>query len=91
MWQDVVNACFELVGGALVFLNCHRLYKDKEVKGVNWQVIAFFTIWGYWNIIFYPSIGAWFSFVGGLLLALGNTFWITLYIYYTYYGNMETK
>ena len=54
--QDFVNATFELGGGFLLLWNCLRLYRDKEVKGVSVGVTAFFTLWGYWNLYYYPHL-----------------------------------
>jgi hypothetical protein len=79
---DFVNGVFELIGGLFVFANCVRLYKDKEVKGVVWQLTIFFAAWGFWNLYYYPFLHQWMSFVGGLLMTIGNTLWIVEVIWY---------
>lgn len=79
---DMVNGVFEVLGGLCLCLNCWRIYKDRQVKGVSVWPVLFFTSWGFWNLFFYPSMGAWFSFYGGILIAIANVVWISLVIYY---------
>ena len=82
MWQDNVNGLFEFCGGLFILLSCIKLYKDKKVRGVSVIGIAYFTLWGYWNIHYYPHLGQWTSFVGGLCVVLVNTAWLGQMIYY---------
>jgi len=79
---DFLNGSFEAIGGVIVFLNCWKLYKDKEVKGVVWQLTIFFMAWGLWNLYYYPYLHQWLSFVGGLLMVIANTLWIAQVIWY---------
>ena len=76
---DHVNAAFEVLGAALVWQNFKRLRVDREVKGMDPRVVVFFTTWGYWNLLYYPSLGQWWSALAGGVLALGNTAWVVLY------------
>jgi len=80
--QDVINAIFELGGGILLFLNCMKLHRDKEVKGISIGVTAFFSLWGFWSLYYYPSLNQWWSFLGGILIVLANTLWVGMAIYY---------
>jgi len=73
--NDIVNGLFEVVGGILCWFNVFKLFKDREIKGVYWPVTAFFALWGWWNLYYYPSLGQWASFGGGVFLVLGNTVW----------------
>ena len=82
MWQDKVNGLFELLGGVFILFHCVRLYKDKRVRGVSFTATAYFVLWGYWNIHYYPHLGQWVSFAGGLTIVAMNTLWIILMIYY---------
>ena len=79
---DFLNGSFETIGGVIIFLNCWKLYQDKEVKGVVWQLTIFFSAWGLWNLYYYPYLGQQFSFVGGLLMVIANTVWIAQVIWY---------
>ncbi len=79
---DIVNGTFEIIGGILCWMNAVRLWKDKAIKGVMWQVTTFFTLWGFWNLIYYPALGQWFSFLGGAFLVIRNTPWVILALKY---------
>ena len=80
--NDIVNGVFELLGGFLTWMNCRKLRKDKQVKGVCWSVTAFFSVWGLWNLYYYPCLGQWASFVGGIILVAGNLVWVGMAIKY---------
>ena len=82
MHLDIINGSFELLGAYFTWKNALCLYRDKQVKGVYWPTTAFFTAWGFWNIYYYPNLGQWFSFWGGVLLVLGNAAWTIQAIYY---------
>ena len=78
MKTDLINAIFEVGGAILTWKNAHRLWKDREIKGVYWPAWVFFALWGWWNCFYYPSLDQWFSFAAGLALVLGNTAWCVL-------------
>lgn len=82
-WADNVNGLYEAIGGLMMLLSCYRLYKDKEVKGVSMITAGFFTSWSFWNLYYYPSLGQWASFAGGIIIGLSNALWVGLAIYYT--------
>lgn len=75
-WQDVVNGSFELGGGLLMWLNVQAIRRDKCVRGVSLVPALLFTTWGWWNLAYYPHLGQWFSFWGGVVLVLANSVWI---------------
>lgn len=79
---DLINAVFEVGGGLLCWGNVRRLLKDRQVKGVSWGVSAFFSVWSAWNCLFYPLLGQWFSFLGGIALFISNTTWVVLAIHF---------
>ena len=79
---DHVNGGFELVGGLLTWLSVRRLVIDKQVKGISWWPILFFTAWGLWNLFYYPYLLQWWSFIGGLFIVVANTVWLVLLVYY---------
>lgn len=82
MTPDLINGLFEFFGGLFLFLNVKRLHKDKKLSGVSFVPTAFFTVWGYWNLYFYPTVGAMWSFYGGILVMVMNTTWIVMALYY---------
>ena len=83
MTHDFINGLFELLGTPFVCLSIHKLHKDKQVRGLSWWQPLFFTLWGYWNLIYYPNINQSISFIGAIGLALVNTIWVLQLVYYT--------
>ena len=80
--RDKVNGGFEILGGFFITLNVIALLQDKAVAGVDWRAIAFFTVWGYWNLYYYPKLRQRISFWGGMFVAIVNTIWLILLIHY---------
>lgn len=80
--MDLINGLFELFGGAFVALSCRQLYRDKQVKGISLWHPTFFTAWGAWNLLFYPAVGAWWSFLGGIGVMVVNSLWLGMLLYY---------
>ena len=80
--NDLINGVFEIVGGILCWFNVRKLVHDRTVRGIYWPVQAFFAVWGWWSLYYYPSLAQWASFTGGVILALGNTAWIVLALRY---------
>lgn len=76
MKVDIVNGMFELLGAFFTWMNAYRLHRDRHIAGVYWPATAFFTAWGLWNLFYYPALGQWFSFFGGLLLVMGSAAWL---------------
>lgn len=72
---DVVNALFEFGGSVFTWRNALQVYRDREVRGVWGPIWGFFALWGLWNLWYYPSLGQWWSFVGGMSLVAGNVAW----------------
>lgn len=81
-WFDLINGGFEIVAGFAQMLHIKSLYQHKLVRGVHWFPIAFFTSWGLWNLVYYPSLGQWISFWGGVLLVSVNAWRLGLMWYY---------
>ncbi len=82
---DLTNGTFELIGGAMTWLNVAKLRKDKVIHGVDWRVTFFWFAWGVWNLFYYPMLGQPVSFIGGIALAAGNATWVGLALYYKYF------
>ncbi len=81
-WQDLTNGSFEVLGGLCAWLNVLALRQDQNVRGVNELAVAVFTVWGFWNLYYYPSLGQWASFAGGLVIVTANVAWVALAIKY---------
>lgn len=82
MTPDSINGAFELIAGLMIFDHCRCLYRDKSVKGVSVVSAGFFSVLGFWNLYYYPSLDQWVSFTAGLLIVTANTLWVSLMIYY---------
>lgn len=78
MTPDAINAAFELVGAGMIWRNVHRVREDGAVRGVSWLVVSFWSVWGVWNLIYYPILGQWLSVAAGAVLVLANTTWVVL-------------
>ena len=84
---DFINFTFELGGVIFGYGNIVKIKEDKCVAGVYVPAVAFFALWGYWNVIFYSSLNQWWSLSAGILLAVMNTYWVLLM--YKYKDNKE--
>ncbi len=82
MIADAINGCFDGSGAIFLAINTWALYRDKIVKGVHPLPLAFFGTWGLWNLYYYPTLGQWLSFSGGVALVTVNLFNLWLMIYY---------
>ena len=82
MTHDIINGSFEFIGAYFTWMNAFKLYKDKEIKGIYWPTTLFFTLWGIWNLVYYPALEQWVSFAGGVVLVSGNVMWVILLIMY---------
>lgn len=78
MTPDHINGLFELIGGLLIWANVVRLARDRQIRGVDWRVTGFFWAWGLWNLFYYPHLGQWWSFAGGLMIVVANCAWLAL-------------
>jgi hypothetical protein len=76
MIPDIVNGSFELGGALTTCLSVRRLWRDRRISGVHWAPTIYFTSWGAWNIWYYPTLGQWFSMLGGIAMAAVNLTWL---------------
>jgi hypothetical protein len=82
MIADITNGVFELLGGVLILNHCRAVLRDKAVAGVSTSSVAIFSLWGIWNLYYYPSLDQWFSFAGGLVIVAANLLWVVLLLKY---------
>ena len=87
---DYVNGAFEILGAVAIAGHVRRVLKDKMVAGVSILSTCFFASWGFWNLYYYPHLGQWASFAGGIAIVLGNVCWIAGMVYYTRYPKAVT-
>lgn len=79
---DLINGLFEFFGAWFVALHIRQVKRDKSVAGVSIPATVFFTTWGFWNLFYYPNLGQWLSFTGGVALVITNSIWIYYLIKY---------
>lgn len=79
---DIVNGAFEFGGAVVLLLNVLQLHRDKMVMGYDPKVTIFFTLWGFWNLYYYPHLNQWLSFLGGIFIVTINTIWLVMLLYY---------
>ena len=82
---DMVNGIFEFAGAFAVWDHFRQVRKDKQVAGVSKWATIFFTTWGAWNLYYYAQLNQIWSWWGGLLLFIGNCFWVGGILYYKKY------
>jgi hypothetical protein len=85
-WPDVVNGMFELFAAPFICLSIKKLIRDKQIHGVSWVHASFFSAWGFWNLFYYPHLGQWFSFIGGIAVVTTNTAWVLLMLWYSVFN-----
>lgn len=76
MTPDLINGLFEAVGGASVWMHAFAALRAKQIKGVSLWAVIFMTLWGFWNLFYYPHLRQWWSFAGGLVIVTGNIAWL---------------
>jgi hypothetical protein len=74
----LINGLFETGGAFAAWRNFIQLRRDREIRGVYWPVYVFYSLWGFWNLIYYPSLSQWISFTAGIVLVGGNCAWVVL-------------
>lgn len=82
MTPDLINGAFEALAGFAVLNHCFALYRDKQVKGLSIASVAFFTLWGFWNLYYYPHLGQFWSFAGGVFITQVNVLYLGLLWHY---------
>lgn len=82
MNNDLINSFFELSASIFILNHCRVTVKDKNVKGVSLLSILFFTLWGFWNLFYYPDLKQTLSFFAGIAVVISNICWILLILRY---------
>lgn len=75
-WPDLVNGLFELLGGFAIWPSIVKAWRNKSIASTHWATVIFFFLWGVWNLFYYPHLGQWLSFAGGIWITFTNICWI---------------
>lgn len=79
--MDLINGLFQLGGCLMAWVNVRATWQDQRLLCVRVWTICFFNTWNLWNLWYYRPIWGVWSYLGGTLLAVGNTTWIVLICY----------
>lgn len=79
---DLINALFTTLGALFILNHCRVLYQAKTLRGVSILSTAFFAGWGIWNLYYYPALGQWLSFAGGIAIVAANVLLVGMMIHY---------
>lgn len=81
---DIITSMFQF--GAVLFLldNIRAILRDKDLKGVSIGMIMFFTVWGYWGIFMFYTLGQPFSMWTNVGIAGAYTVWLGMAIFYKF-------
>ncbi len=82
MTPDFINGSFEFIGSFFIFLSIRKLVRDKMVRGFHWGQLIVFTAWGVWNLYYYPYLGQWMSFAGGVAVITTNIIYLGMIAHY---------
>lgn len=86
---DLINGLFEGVGALFMFRSVRQILKDKQLKGFCWSTCAFFGCWSLYNLFFYPHLNQWASTTGAALMAVANSTYVFLVIYYRHQDHKQ--
>lgn len=80
--KDAINGAFELSAGFFTLNNCRVAYLHKQVRGVSMLSTAFFTLWGFWNLYYYPALHQPLSYYGALFIVSANALYLGMMVSY---------
>jgi hypothetical protein len=83
MWQDRVNAAFEMVAVLAVSASCVKVWRTKSTgDGVSYWHVAYSSASACWFAYYYQHLDQWWSFTIGLLYLVAVVFWAGLLLSY---------
>lgn len=86
MIPDLINGLFEMLGAVATWFNIVTILRHRQVKGFSPMAYIYFTLWGAWNLFYYPHLGQWFSFAGGAAIVASNFLYTGLVLWYKHKG-----
>jgi hypothetical protein len=81
-YPDLINGGFESLGGVFITNHTITVFKDKGYAGLSLISTSFFTLWGIWNLFYYPHLQQYISFYGGVFIVIANLIWILVCVYF---------
>lgn len=86
---DFINGSFELLAGFFVLNHCRVLHAHKQARGVSLASVLFFTLWGIWNLYYYPSLHQPLSYYGGWFVVAANALYVGMMVSYRSRAELE--
>lgn len=71
-----------MFGLVAVLFNIAAIQRDRQVRGVSVFTVLFFTVWGFWNVYYYPHLNQIYSGMIAGCLAVGNLVYFSLILKY---------
>lgn len=81
-FMDFANACFEGFGSIFVLNHARVLMKHKIIRGVSVLSVAYFALWGVFNMFYYSHLEQAFSWYAGIAVLISNAFYLSLIVHY---------
>jgi hypothetical protein len=78
---DIINGLFEAFAALFILNHCRVLWQTKQPHGVSLLSTFFFTVWGVYNVWYFPHLGQMFSFYCGISVVIANLCWVGSIIY----------
>ena len=85
MTIDHINGAFEFGMAIAIARSCWQLWRSRECLGWSTWAVLWPTAWGCWNLYYYPALGQWWSFAGGIAVVAANMTWLALNLWFRRY------
>lgn len=82
MMADLVNAVFESAAAFFVYLSVRRVWQHRAVRGISIIGVGYFTLWGFWNLYYYPALGQPISAAAAIAVCVMNCAYLASLIYW---------
>ena len=69
----------------VLLFHINAILEAKKVVGMSVVPIAFYSVWGAWNMVYYDSLDQDWSFYAGIGVFVVNTLHVCLMVYYRRY------
>ena len=74
----------QVASAGFLSISVWQLFKAKMVRGVSAITVAFWVSWGLWDLYYFPHLGQWLAFWGGVCVTLMNSLYVFLICLYNW-------
>lgn len=82
MVMDMINSAFNWVAAAFIVLNALDILRRKDVAGHTYPSVIFFTAWAGFSILYFISLGQWWTVWPTIAMFAANGFLLVLVFAY---------